>query len=93
MLRRIDPEYQVGRTYDLQKYKPLEDAETVVDHKPKGIQSIKVKTLDGKEFSMAGFSPYEDMPPIGTTITYQFIGKTKNGIPRHATFLRIRGSF
>lgn len=52
-----------------------------------------VEIPNGKRFKIgSGFTDSErsNPPDIGETITYQFRGKTKNGIPRFATFLRVR---
>lgn len=89
MLRRMDDVYQGGRTYDLRKFKPLEDAKAIVigGHE-NGKQSIKVRDAEGRDFHLT----CGDQLPTGTIVTYQFTGKTKNGIPKHTSFLRIRGS-
>ena len=52
-----------------------------------------VEMPSGKQFKIgSGFSDAErqNPPEVGETITYQYRGKTKNGIPRFATFLRVR---
>lgn len=103
MLHRGDAFYQAKRSKDLLKLKKYQDAEAVVvQHLPgKGRNSgrmgaILVKTKEGTVFKIgSGFSDQErEHPPaIGTTITYQYTGKTKNGIPRFASFMRIREAF
>ncbi len=103
MLHRGGAFYQTKRSKDLLKLKKYEDAEAVVvQHLPgKGRNSgrmgaILVKTEDGTVFKIgSGFSDQEreNPPAIGTTITYQYTGKTKNGIPRFASFMRIREVF
>jgi DNA ligase-1 len=82
------------------KLKPYQDAEaTVLEHiegkgKYKGmLGSIQVRTLEGIVFKIgSGFSDNERNipPPIGSTITFKYIGKTQNGVPKFASFLRIR---
>ncbi|MCW8996431.1 MAG: DNA ligase [Psychromonas sp.] len=103
MLHRGTAYYQKKRSKDLMKLKKYQDAEAVVlQHLPgKGRNSgrlgaILVKTEEGIIFKIgSGFSDFqrENPPPIGTTITYQYIGKTKNGVPRFASFMRIRAPF
>ena len=49
----------------------------------------------GKQFNMAGMSDelreFKNAPVIGTIVTYTYNDVTKNGIPRHPRFLRVRG--
>jgi len=55
--------------------------------------AIIVEMPNGTQFKIgSGFTDTERQKPpaIGKTITYQYRGKTKNGIPRFATFLRVR---
>jgi DNA ligase-1 len=103
MLHKGSAYYQAKRSKDLMKLKKYQDGEAVVlQYLPgKGRNSgrlgaILVKTSEGVTFKIgSGFSDIErEMPPaIGATITYQYIGKTKNGIPRFASFMRIREPF
>ena len=100
MLRRGDSYYRRGRSNDLLKLKVHQDAEAVVvAHLPgRGkytgmLGSLVVEMPDGRRFKLGtGFS--DEMrrrpPPVGTTITYKHYGKTSNGIPRFASFLRVR---
>lgn len=100
MLHHMDAYYQVKRSQDLMKLKRYDDADAVVlDYVPgKGkhlgrMGSLVVKTPEGITFKIGtGFTDAErqNPPNIGDTITYQYIGKTKNGIPRFASYLRIR---
>ena len=102
MLRKADSRHKAGRTDDLLKLKLHEDAEAVViAHLPgkgkyKGmLGSLVVETSDGKRFKLgSGFSDQErrQPPPIGAIVTYKHYGKTRNGIPRFASFLRIRNA-
>ena len=92
--------YRAGRTNDLLKVKRHEDAEAVVvAHLPgRGkyaglLGSLLVETPDGRRFRLgSGFSDEERRrpPPVGTTVTYKHYGVTRNGIPRFASFLRVR---
>lgn len=102
MLRKADSRHRAGRSDDLLKLKLHEDAEAVViAHLPgkgkyKGmLGSLLVETPDGKRFKLgSGFSDKERQqpPPIGAIVTYKHYGKTRNGIPRFASFLRIRNA-
>ena len=103
MLHRGNAFYQAKRSKDLMKLKKYQDAEAVVlQHLPgKGRNSgrlgaILVKTDDGTVFKIgSGFSDQEreNPPAIGATITYKYIGKTQNGVPRFASFMHIRKPF
>ena len=55
------------------------------------VGAMLVENREGKKFKIgSGFSDHERKypPKIGTTITYKYIGFTRYGIPRFATFLR-----
>ncbi len=103
MLHRGSAYYQAKRSKDLMKLKKHQDAEAVVlQHIPgKGRNSgrlgaLLVKTEAGIIFKIGGgFSDLEreNPPAIGSTITYKYIGKTKNDVPRFASFMRIREQF
>lgn len=106
MLHRGSSFYKGKRSGDLLKVKPYEDAEAIViGHIPgKGKYTNKMgallvdtliseKFLEKKRFKLGtGFTDDERLnpPQIGDIVTYQFRGKTKNGIPRFASYLRIR---
>jgi len=100
MLHRVDAFYQTGRSDTLLKMKPWEDAEAVVvGHVPgKGKNSgmlgaLRVRTTDGREFSLGtGFTDAQrrEPPPIGVTVTYRYHDLTNTGMPRFASFLRVR---
>lgn len=100
MLRRSDSYYRRGRSDDLLKLKVYQDAEAVVvGHLPgRGkfegmLGSLLVEMPDGRRFKLGtGFSDEmrRSPPPAGTTVTYKYYGKTRKGIPRFASFLRIR---
>ena len=100
MLHRDSSLYAAGRTGDLLKLKVHEDAEAVVvDHLPgKGrlagmLGALLVEMPDGRRFRLGtGFSDEErrNPPPLGATVTYKYHGKTRNGVPRFASFLRVR---
>ena len=55
--------------------------------------ALLVDMPDGRRFRLGtGFSDEErrEPPPVGATVTYEYFGKTRNGLPRFASFLRIR---
>lgn len=100
MLHHQDANYIPGRSDRLLKVKKYDDAEArVIGYEPgKGkftgmMGSIKVRNNEGKVFKIGtGFSNAErkSPPPIGSLITYKYYGKTQAGIPKFASFLRIR---
>ncbi len=103
MLHRGGSLYRSGRSDDLLKLKPYQDAEArVVGHLPgKGkyqgmLGALLVETEQGKRFRIGtGFSDAErrDPPPIGSILTYQYHGLTPQGLPRFSSFLRIREEY
>ena len=103
MLHRADSLYHSGRSDDLLKLKPWQDAEaTVVEILPgKGkfsgmMGSLLVTDESGLRFRIGtGFSNKErrNPPAVGTVITYKFTGTTKKGLPKFASFLRIYQQF
>jgi len=100
MLHHQEASYTTGRSNQLLKLKKYNDSEaTVVAHlegkgKYKGkMGAILVTTIDGITFKIGtGFSDKQRMtpPPIGCIITFKHFGKTQNGVPRFASFMRIR---
>lgn len=101
MLHRADAPYATGRSPVLQKLKPLHDADAVVLDAVPGrgrhagrMGALRVQTPEGREFLLGtGFSDAErDTPPApGTVLTYTYRGTTASGLPRFASFLRVRG--
>lgn len=102
MLHHADALYVTGRSDALLKLKPLDDTEAVVvAHIPgKGkyagmLGALRMEMPDGKRFNIGtGFSDAvrANPPPIGTTITYMHRGLTKTGLPRFASYWRVRES-
>ena len=100
MLRDGTSLYRSGRNDDLMKLKTYQDAEAiVVAHLPgKGkfagmLGSLLVELPDGRRFKLGtGFSDEDRRhpPPVGVTVTYKHYGMTANGIPRFASYLRVR---
>jgi len=100
MLHRADAPYETGRSDTLLKLKPWLDAEgVVVAHLPgKGkyagmLGAVRLRLPDGREFNLGtGFTDAQrrDPPPLGTTVTYRYRELTSRGLPRFASFLRVR---
>jgi len=100
MLHRGASLYQGGRSDDLVKLKTHEDTEArVVAHVPgKGrlegrLGALLVEMPSGQRFKLgAGFSDAQraDPPPIGSWVTYRFRGTHDGGLPRFASFVRVR---
>jgi DNA ligase-1 len=100
MLHLADSFYQQGRTDNVLKVKTYQDGEAkVIAHLPgKGkftgmLGAIVVRTVDNIEFKIGtGFTllQRQQPPPIGATITFKHFGKTAKGVPRFASFLRVR---
>ncbi len=103
MLHLADAPYVTGRSDVLIKLKPLQDTEAVVmEHVPgKGkyegmMGALRVRTPDGKQFLIGtGFTDEarKNPPSVGTTITYTYRGLTQTGLPRFASYLRVRENF
>ncbi len=100
MLHRGASMYRVGRSDDLIKVKTHEDTEArVVAHLPgKGrhagrMGALLVEMPSGQQFRLgAGFSDAQrvDPPPVGSWVTYRFRGTHDGGLPRFASFVRVR---
>ncbi|RJG49441.1 DNA ligase [Motilimonas pumila] len=100
MLKKKDSLYQFGRSNSLLKVKRYQDAEaTVVGHlSGKGkfqglLGALLVTTPQGLQFKIgSGFSEQERKypPPIGSRIQYKHYGLTPQGVPRFASYLRLR---
>ena len=103
MLHLADADYVTGRSDVLLKLKPLQDTEAVViEHVPgKGkyrgmLGALRVQMADGKKFLIGtGFSDKvrKNPPPLGTAVTYTYRGLTQTGLPRFASYLRVRENF
>lgn len=101
MLHLASAPYVTGRSPVLRKLKPLHDAEAVVLAVLPGrgrhagrMGALRVQTPEGRQFLLGtGFSDVErDAPPApGTLLTYTHRGPTESGLPRFASFLRLRG--
>ena len=100
MLHRGASLYRSGRSDDLIKVKTHEDTEArVVAHLPgKGkhagrMGALLVEMRNGQRFKLgAGFTDVQrtDPPPVGSWVTYRFRGTHDGGLPRFASFVRVR---
>lgn len=105
MLHRGASMYREGRSDDLLKVKTHDDAEAVVIGHTTGQGKyagalgallVEMPARPGQEplrFKIGtGLSDAErsSPPPIGATVTYRYRGFNDSGIPRFASFLRIR---
>ena len=100
MLHRGSARYHAGRSDDLLKVKQYQDAEAkVVGYSPgqgkyEGLLgALVVERSDGRQFKLgSGFSDEQrgDPPAIGATVTYKYYGLTSTGLPRFASFMRVR---
>ncbi|TXG97090.1 MAG: DNA ligase [Rhodocyclaceae bacterium] len=100
MLHRADAPYETGRSDTLLKLKPaLDDEGVVIRHLPgKGkyegmLGALEIRLADGKLLRLgSGFSDEQrkNPPQPGAVVTYRYRDLTANGVPRFATFLRVR---
>ena len=100
VMHRGNSVYQSGRNGDVLKVKPHEDAEAkVVGHEAgqgKHAQrtgALWVETPPGLRFKLGtGLSDAqrENPPALGQWVTYRYRGLTDKGVPRFASFVRIR---
>ncbi len=100
MLHRADAPYRGLRTDDLLKLKTHGDAEArVLAHLPgQGkhagrMGALWVETPQGIRFKLGtGFTDGQrrQPPAVGSTVTYRYRGLNGSGVPRFASFLRVR---
>ena len=100
VLHRADALWQPGRTQALFKFKPEPDEEgRVVGHEAgKGrlaglTGALRVQTPDGLQFALGtGLSDAQrrNPPPVGAWVTYRYRDRTPSGLPRFASFVRVR---
>lgn len=100
MLHLASAPYVTGRSDVLYKLKPLSDAEaTVIEHiagqgkYANMLGALRVRAADGRVFNIGtGFSDEvrKNPPAVGTVVTYRYRGLTKKGLPRFASFWRVR---
>ncbi len=100
VLHRADAPWLTGRTTALLKLKAQADAEAVViGHLPgRGrhegrLGALRVRDERGATFALgSGFSDAqrESPPALGSVVTFTYRGRTAAGLPRFASFLRLR---
>lgn len=100
MLHRADALWAPGRSEALRKFKPLPDEDArVIAHLPgKGRNQGRMGALllempGGQRFALGtGFSDAqrEAPPPVSAFVTYRYRDRTPAGLPRFASFLRLR---
>jgi DNA ligase 1 len=100
VLHRADALWQVGRTEALFKLKPQADEEArVVGYQAgkgrlQGLTgALLLETPQGQRFALgAGLSDAlrRNPPPLGTWVTYSYRDRTPSGLPRFASFVRVR---
>jgi DNA ligase-1 len=103
MLHLAAAPYATGRSDVLLKVKPWLDTEAkVIGHVPgKGkyqgmLGALLLEMPDGRRFRLGtGFSDVvrRDPPAIGTLITYRYRELNQSGLPRFASYLRVRETF
>ena len=92
--------YRTGRNDAMLKLKPSLDTEATVvaHHAGKGkyqgvLGALEVRTPQGRHFLLgSGLSDAQrrDPPVIGSEVTYRYCDLTSSGLPRFASFLRVR---
>jgi len=100
VLHRADALWRPGRSDALYKFKPEADEEgQVVGYQAgKGrlagmTGALWLQTPTGQRFALgAGLSDAlrQNPPPIGAWVTYRYRDRTPSGLPRFASFLRVR---
>jgi DNA ligase-1 len=100
MLHRADALWASGRGDALYKFKPELDEEGVVVGHQAGKGRLKGQTgalllrmPSGQTFALgAGLSDVlrRNPPPVGAWVTYRYRDRTPSGLPRFASFLRVR---
>lgn len=100
MLHHQNARYQAGRSDHLLKLKRWQDAEAkVIGHQPgKGkyvgmLGALLVETPTGIRFKLgSGFTDQQrqNPPAIGSIVTYKYTGESAKGVPRFASFMRVR---
>lgn len=100
VLHRADAPWVSGRSDGLLKLKPVQDADAVViGHLPgRGryqglVGALRVRDAEGRVFLIgSGLSEAQrrSPPPLGSTVSYRWRGRTASGLPRFATLWRLR---
>ena len=100
MLHHKHAMYKLGRNKALLKLKPYQDDEAIVLKHIQGkgkyqrmMGSLMVENEEGIIFYIGtGFTDQQRQhpPKIGDVVTYRYRGLTRHGVPKHASFLRLR---
>ena len=100
IVKNPDKPYHTGRSAHVLKVKKARDMEGLVMgiNKGKGkyedaMGSLTLKLESGVVFKLGtGFTDaVRNKPPsVGTTVTFKYHGFSKNGVPKFASFLRVR---
>jgi len=100
VLHRTNALWSPGRSDVLLKLKPMPDEEArVVAHLPgRGrnqgrMGALLLEMSNGQRFALGtGFADAQrvDPPPVGSLVTYRYRDRTPKGLPRFASFLRMR---
>ncbi len=100
VLHRANALWSPGRSDALLKLKPVpdEDGRVVAHLAGKGrytgrLGALLMEMPDGQRFALGtGFTDAQraDPPPVGAVVTYRFRNRTLKGLPRFASFLRVR---
>lgn len=100
VLHRANALWSPGRSDALRKFKlqPDEDARVVAHLPGKGrhrghLGALLLALPDGQRFALGtGFTDAQraDPPPVGSTVTYRYRDRTPRGLPKFASFLRVR---
>lgn len=100
VLHRADADWKPGRSDALRKLKPLpdEDAKVVAYQPGKGrnagrMGALQLELANGQRFSLGtGFTDAQRATPpkLGSFVTYRYRDRTSTGLPRFASFLRMR---
>lgn len=100
VLHRADALWQAGRSDALRKLKttPDEDARVIAQVPGKGrhagsMGALLLEMPNGQRFALGtGFSDAqrESPPPVGAVVTYRYRDRTPSGLPKFASFMRVR---
>lgn len=100
VLHRADALWQAGRTDALFKFKPQPDEEGRVLGYQAGkgrfaglTGALLLETPQGQRFALgSGLSDTlrRNPPPVGAWVTYRYRERTPSGLPRFASFVRVR---
>jgi DNA ligase 1 len=107
MLRAPKSPYEGKRTAHLLKYKQLFDAECIIIGYKNGsgkykdmLGAFKCELVSNKKikFDISGMNDeirrnYRETHPVGTIVTFTYMGLSDSGVPRHPQYSHIRETF